>query len=187
MTEEINMIIDICKEQMEQAMEHLDTELTKIRAGRANPSMLDSVYVDYYGTNTPIAQVANINTPDGKTISIQPWEKNMLEPIERAIINSNLGLAPQNNGEMIIISIPALTEERRLDLVRTAKAEGEHAKVGLRGARHKALDGVKAEKSNGLSEDLAHDAEAAVDKVTHDFQEKIDALIAAKEADIMKV
>lgn len=182
------MIKDICREQMDHAMEHLDSELTKIRAGRANPSMLDSVHVDYYGTDTPLSQVSNINTPDAKTISIQPWEKNMLEPIERAIINANLGLAPQNNGEMIIISIPALTEERRRDLVKSAKAEGEHAKVSLRNARHKAIDGVKSEqKNNGLSEDLAHDAEADIDKITHDYQDKIDKLITAKEADIMTV
>ena len=182
------MINGICVEQMDHAMEHLDTELTKIRAGRANPSMLDSVHVDYYGTDTPLAQVSNVNTPDAKTISIQPWEKSMLEPIERAIINANLGLAPQNNGEMIIISVPALTEERRLDLVKSAKAEGEHAKVSLRNARHKAIDGIKGEqKNNGLSEDMAHDAEAEVDKILHDFQDKIDKLINAKEVDVMKV
>ena len=182
------MIKGICIEQMDHAMEHLDAELTKIRAGRANPSMLDSVHVDYYGTDTPLSQVSNVNTPDAKTISIQPWEKSMLEPIERAIINANLGLAPQNNGEMIIISIPALTEERRLDLVKNAKAEGEHAKVSLRNARHKAIDGIKGEqKNNGLSEDMAHDAEAEVDKILHDFQGKIDKLIDAKEVDVMKV
>ena len=182
------MIMEMCREAMDHAMEHLDNELTKIRAGRANPSMLDSVHVDYYGTDSPLSQVSNINTPDAKTISIQPWEKAMLEPIERAIINANLGLAPQNNGEMIIISIPALTEERRLDLVKGAKAEGEHAKVSLRNARHKAIDGIKGEqKNNGLSEDLAHDAEADVDKVLHEYQAKIDKLLHAKEEDIMKV
>jgi len=187
MTEEVQFAIDHCKEQMDQAMEHLDTELTKIRAGRANPSMLDSVHVDYYGSDTPLTQVSNVNTPDAKTISIQPWEKAMLEPIERAIINANLGLAPQNNGEMIIISIPALTEERRLDLVKTAKAEGEHAKVSLRNARHKTIDTIKAEQKNGLSEDLARDAEADVDKILHNYQDKIDKLLQAKEVDIMKV
>lgn len=187
MEEEIQFILDSAKEAMEKAMEHLDKELQKIRAGKANPNMLDSVRVDYYGSVTPLSQVANVNALDGRTLSIQPWEKSMLEPIERAIINANLGLNPQNNGESILINIPTLTEERRRDLTKQAKAEGENAKVGIRNARKDGNDEIKKLKNDGLSEDLAKDIEDRVQKITDDFTNKVDALIQAKEKDIMTV
>jgi len=153
MTEEVQFVIDESKERMDKAIEHLEIELGSLRAGKANPRMLDTVMVDYYGTQTPISQVANIGTPDPKTIAIQPWEKTMIDPIERAIINSNLGFTPQNNGEMIRINIPALTEERRMTLVKQVSSEGEHAKVSIRSARKDANDEIKKLEKDGLSED----------------------------------
>ena len=187
MDEEIQFILDSAREAMESAMSHLDNQLQKIRAGKATPLMLSSVKVDYYGTLTPLQQVANVSAIDGRTLSIQPWEKSILEETERAIINANLGLNPQNNGELIMINVPALTEERRRDLSKQAKAEGEHAKVGIRNARKDANDEIKKLKDDGLSEDLTKDAEASVQKITDNFVSKIDALIAAKEKDIMTV
>lgn len=187
MNEEIQFIIDSAKEAMESAMNHLDNQLQKIRAGKASPLMLSSVKVDYYGTLTPLQQVANVSAIDGRTLSIQPWEKSLLGETERAIINANLGLNPQNNGELIMINIPTLTEERRRDLSKQSKAEGEHAKVGIRNARKDANDEIKKLKDGGLSEDLAKDAEASVQKVTDTYVAKIDALIIAKEKDIMTV
>jgi len=187
MNEEIQFILDSAKEAMEGAMSHLDSQLQKIRAGKASPLMLSSVMVDYYGTATPLQQVANVSALDGRTLSIQPWEKSILEEVERAIINANLGLNPQNNGESIMINIPVLTEERRRELSKQAKAEGEHAKVGVRNARKDANDEVKKLKDDGLSEDLAKGAENSVQQVTDDYSSKIDALINAKEKDIMTV
>jgi len=143
MTEEVQFSIDAATERMDKAISHLESELASLRAGKANPKMLDSVMIDYYGSQTPISQVANIGTPDAKTIAIQPWEKTMIEPIERAIINSNLGFNPQNNGEMIRINIPALTEERRITLVKQVSAEGENAKVSIRSARKDANEEIK--------------------------------------------
>jgi len=180
-------MLDSTKEAMNNAMEHLDKQLQKVRAGKASPMMLSSVMVDYYGSSTPISQVANVNAIDGRTLSVQPWEKGMLEEIERGIVYANLGLNPQNNGETILINIPALTEERRIELTKQAKAEGEHAKVGLRNARKDANDEIKKFKTDGLSEDLAKDYEAQVQDITNSFVAKIDALIAAKEKDIMTV
>lgn len=177
--EEVNM-------NMDAAIEHLDKELTKIRAGRANPAMLSGLFVDYYGAQTPLSQVANINTPDARTLSIQPWEKSLLQEIERTIINSNLGFNPQNNGDLIIISIPPLTEERRVQLVKQAKSEGEHAKVGIRNARKDANDAIKKLKDD-VSEDLIKDAEEKVQGITNDYVKKVDEHVALKEADIMKV
>ncbi len=187
MEEEIEFIIDSCQELMAKAISHLEKNLTKIRAGKANPSMLDTVYVDYYGTQTPLSQVANIGTMDARTLTIQPWEKAMLEPIERSIINSNLGLNPQNNGEMIMINVPQLTEERRRDLVKQAKAEVEDAKVGIRNARKDANDEIKKLEKDGLSEDRSKDLSAEVQKHTDNFSGRADTILAAKEADIMKV
>lgn len=185
MTEEINMAMDEAKDGMQKAVDHLTNELVKIRAGRANPSMLDSVVVDYYGANTPLTQVANVNTLDGRTLSVQPWEKSILEEIERAIVNANLGLNPQNNGEMIIINIPVLTEERRKDLVKKARAEGEHAKVGIRQQRKDANDFIKG--LDGISEDILKDAESEVQNLTDKYTARVDSLVDAKEADIMKI
>jgi ribosome recycling factor len=187
MNEEVTFAIDSCKELMDKAISHLITELTKVRAGKANPSMLDGVKVDYYGSQTQLSQVANINTPDGKTLSIQPWEKAMLEPISTAIMYANLGLNPQNNGELIIISIPALTEERRKDLVKKAKSETEHGKVSIRNARKEAMDVIKKEQKEGFSEDAAKDAEAQVQELTNVYIAKCDNIAVKKEKDILTI
>lgn len=187
MNEEIEFALDTAREAMQNAMEHLDSQLQKIRAGKANPMMLSRVMVEYYGNLTPLNQVANVNALDGRTLSVQPWEKAMLDEIEKGIVHANLGLNPQNNGETILINIPALTEERRKDLSKQAKAEGEHAKVGIRNARKDANDEVKKLKNDGLSEDMAKDAENEVQKITDTFIAKVDTLIAAKEKDIMTV
>jgi len=187
MTEEVQFIIDETTERMEKAISHLETELASLRAGKANPRMLDTVSIDYYGSQTPISQVANVGTPDAKTIAIQPWEKSMIEPIERAIINSNLGFNPQNNGEIIRINIPALTEERRRTLVKQVNAEGENAKVSVRSARKDANSEIKKLKDDGLSEDDAKKAEDEVQKMTDKFGEKIDKIVKLKEEDIMKI
>jgi ribosome recycling factor len=187
MTEELQMIYDEFKNSNNRSISHLDAELTKIRAGKATPSMLSSVMVDYYGSPTPIQQVANITTMDARTITVQPWEKTMLNEIAKGIINSNLGFAPQNNGEVLIISVPPLTEERRRDLVKRAKAEAEHAKVAVRNNRKDALDMVKDLKSEGLSEDLSKDAETEIQNITNGFVKKVDELVELKEKDIMTI
>ncbi len=187
MNEELNMIFDMAKESMQGSIQHLANELLKIRAGKASPAMLDGIFVEYYGSSTPLNQVANVNTPDARTLTVQPWEKSMLEPIEKAIINSNLGLNPQNNGDIIIINIPTLTEERRRTLLKQAKAEGENAKVGIRNARKDANDEVKRLQKDGLPEDMAKDAEEEVQKITNSFSNKVDELIEKKEKDIMTV
>lgn len=187
MSEEVSMALSEAEDGMHKSLEHLATELTKIRAGRATPSMLDMVKVDYYGSPTPLSQVGNVNTLDGRTLTVQPWEKTMLDEIAKGIMNANLGLNPQNNGEMIIISVPPLTEERRKDLVKQAKAEGEHAKVSIRSKRKDANDFIKGLKNEGLSEDQVKDAEDSVQKLTDKYITKVDDLVNAKEADIMKV
>lgn len=187
MTEELQMIYDEFKNSNNRSISHLDAELTKIRAGKATPSMLSSVMVDYYGSPTPIQQVANITTMDARTITVQPWEKTMLNEIAKGIINSNLGFAPQNNGEVLIISVPPLTEERRRDLVKRAKAEAEHAKVAVRNNRKDALDMVKDLKSEGLSEDMSKDAETEIQNITNGFVKKVDELVELKEKDIMTI
>jgi len=187
MEEEIQLIKELAKENMESAIQHLNAELLKIRAGKATPTMVEGVFVDYYGVHTPLSQVSNINTPDARTISIQPWEKPMLEVIERAIINSNLGLNPQNNGEMIMINVPTLTEERRLDLMKQAKHEGENAKVSIRNARKEANDEIKNLVKEHYSEDLAHDLEAEIQKTTDAYIQRIDDKLIKKEEDIMTV
>ena len=185
--EEIELILEDAEQAMIKSISHLNLELSKIRAGRANPSMLDAVKVDYYGTPTPLAQVGNVTTLDSRTLNIQPWEKGMLDEITRSIINSNLGLNPQNNGEVIIISVPVLTEERRRDLVKRAKAEGEHAKVSVRTQRKDANEMARSLKDDGYSEDLIKNAEDKIQKLTDTYNNKIDDLVAIKESDIMKV
>lgn len=179
--------IKACEEHMRLAVDHLDHELTKIRAGAANPGMLDSVKVDYYGSIVPLAQVAAVNTGDARTLYVKPWEKKMIDPIEKAIIGANLGFNPSNNGESIIIHVPMLTEERRKDLVKGAGKEAEHAKVGIRSSRQKAMEAIKAAKKDGLPEDAAKALEADVEKLTATYNKKVDALFEAKEKDIMKV
>lgn len=187
MTEEVQMAFDEFKEANEKTIEHLDNVLLKIRAGKANPSMLQAVMVDYYGSPTPLAQVANVSTIDARTITVQPWEKAMLDECAKGIINSNLGLAPQNNGEMLIISVPQLTEERRKDLCKKAKAEGEDAKVGVRNNRKDAMDFVKNLKNDGLSEDEAKTAEDQIQQITNQYSTRIDDKVALKEKDIMTI
>lgn len=187
MNEEVTFIIDSAREGMQKAIDHLTTELQKIRAGKASPSMLDTVNVNYYGATTPLSQVANINTPDAKTIIIQPWEKSMLDEISNSVLTANIGLAPQNNGDVLIITLPPLTEERRRELVKKARAEAEHAKVGIRNARKEANDEIKSLQKEGLSEDEARNAEDAVQEMTKEFTIKCDAIVDRKEEDIMKV
>ena len=187
MEEELEMVYDMTKDSMQKCIDHLNRELLKIRAGKASPAMLEGVMVEYYGSNTKLNQVANVNTPDARTISVQPWEKGLLEPIEKAIINSNLGFTPHNNGEIIIINVPILTEERRRDLVKQAKSEGENAKVSIRNVRKDSNDEIKKMKNDGLSEDMVKDAEEEIQSMTNGFNSKVDSLIADKEKDIMTV
>ncbi len=187
MTEELQLIYDEFKASNAKSLTHLENELVKVRAGKASPSMLQGVMVDYYGSPTPIQQVANIATMDARTLTVQAWEKNMLNEIAKGIMNANLGLNPQNNGEQLIIQVPALTEERRKELVKRAKAEGEHAKVGVRNNRKDSLDLVKELKSEGLSEDSVKDAENEIQNITNSFIKKIDDLVDAKEKDIMTI
>jgi len=187
MEEELELILEDAKERMAKAVEHLDNELGMIRAGKANPKMLDGILVDYYGSMTPLSQVANVSTPDPRTIAIQPWEKPLIGAIEKAIMAANLGLNPDNNGDMIRINIPPLTEERRRDLVRQAKGECEDAKVSLRNTRRDCNEELKKLKKEGLSEDLEKDAEADVQKITDGYVKKIDELFEVKEKDILTV
>ncbi len=187
MTEELKFIIDSTKDAMNQSIEHLEKELLNIRAGKASPAMVGGVFVDYYGSQTPLSQVANINTPDARTITIQPWEKSMLHPIEKAIMIANIGFNPMNNGDTIIISVPPLTEERRKELVKQAKHEAEEAKIGVRNHRKDANTDIKKEEKEGTSEDDCKKAEEDIQKLTDNYIKKIDEILAVKEAEIMKV
>ena len=187
MIEELDMIYDEFKNSNNKSLNHLESELIKIRAGKASPAMLQGVMIEYYGSMTPLQQVANVNTMDARTIVVHPWEKNMLNDIAKGIMNANLGLNPQNNGEQLLIAVPPLTEERRRDLVKRAKAEAEQAKVGVRNNRKDALDMIKDLKKEGLSEDMEKDAEEEIQKITNSFIKKIDDLVEIKEKDIMTV
>ncbi len=187
MTEDISSIIATAGDHMSKAISHLETELVKIRAGKANPQMLDGLVVDYYGSPMPINQVANISVMDARTLSIQPWEKNMLQPIERAIINANLGVTPQNDGAIIRLFLPPLTEERRKELVKRCQGEGEQSKVAVRNIRRDAIENIKKLQKNGLSEDAAKDAEAEVQAVTDKFILLVEKHLASKEKEIMAV
>ncbi|MCA0958202.1 MULTISPECIES: ribosome recycling factor [Flavobacteriaceae] len=184
MDEEVKFILDSAKESMDASIAHLQKALTKIRAGKASPMMLSTVMVDYYGSQTPLSQVSNINTPDARTLSVQPWEKNLLGEIETAIMNANLGFNPMNNGDMIIINVPPLTEERRVQLTKQAKSEAEDAKVSIRSVRQ---DANKELKALDISEDLLSNAEVDVQELTNSYSEKVDSILTAKEAEIMKV
>ena len=184
MNEEVKFVLETTKESMEAAIAHLQKEFIKIRAGKANPSMLSTVMVEYYGSQTPLSQVSNINTPDARTISVQPWEKSLLTEIETAIMHANLGFNPMNNGEMIIINVPPLTEERRIQLVKQAKAEAEDAKVSVRSARQ---DANKEIHNLDISEDLESNAEIDIQELTNKYTDRIDNLLETKEAEIMKV
>ncbi len=181
------MIYDDFKSSGVKTLDHLDFELTKIRAGKASPSMLQGVMVEYYGTMTPISKVANVGTLDARTITIQAFEKNILNDISRGIINANLGFAPQNNGEMLIINVPPLTEDRRRDLVKRSKSEGENGKVIIRNHRKDAMDMIKDLKNDGLSEDMVKTAETEIQNITNSFIKKIDDLIEVKEKEIMTI
>lgn len=184
MNEDIKFIFDTTKEGMDDAMLHLEKAFNKIRAGKANPVMLSGVMVDYYGAATPLSQVANVSTPDARTITVQPWEKSLLHEIEKAIMNANLGFNPMNNGEMIIINVPPLTEERRIQLSKQAKAEAEHAKVSIRNARQ---DANKEIRGLEASEDLTKNAEGDIQDLTNIYTKKIEAFLVLKEVEIMKV
>ena len=175
------------EDSMKKAINHLEAELIKIRAGKANPQMLDGIVVDYYGSPMPINQVGNITVMDARTLSIQPWEKNMLQPIERAIINSNIGINPQNDGNIIRLFLPPLTEERRRELVKRCQGEGEHCKVAIRNIRRDAIENIKKAQKNGLSEDAAKDAEAEVQEITNRYIAATDKHLASKEKEIMAV
>ena len=181
-----NKLINESKAHMQKAIDHLEVELTKIRAGRANASMLDMIQVDYYGANTPLSQVASITTPDARSLAIQPWEKSMIRPIEKAILDSNLGFTPQNDGTIVRINIPALTEERRKELVKKTKAEVEHGKVGIRTIRKEANDLIKREAKT-VPEDVAKGLEDQIQKMTDQFIAIVDKHLEAKEKEIMTI
>ncbi len=185
--EEIELFLDEAKQLMDKAIEHVNHELSKIRAGKAMPTMLDGIFVEYYGNKTPLNQVASINTPDARSLLIKPWEKSTLNDIERAIINSDLGLNPQNDGETIRIGIPPLTEERRVGLVKQVKAEAEKGKISIRNIRKDTNDSLRKLVKEGVSEDLVKDAEAEVQKLTDNHSVSIDKLITVKEEDIMTI
>ena len=187
MHEEILDYIGKGKKYMDDSIAHLEAELIKIRAGKASPTMLNGIFVDYYGSNTPLSQVANIIVSDSKTLSIQPWEKTMIPVIEQAIFAANIGLTPQNNGEMVIINIPALTEERRKAMVKQVKALGEDSKVSLRNARHKLMDFIKKSVKDGYSEDQGKRREDEVQKMINEYGEKVNKLVESKEKDIMTI
>jgi len=187
MNEEIEFCLDEAKEQMEKAISHLEAELTKVRAGKANPAILEGIYVDYYGSRTPLSQVSNVNTQDARTLIVQPWEKSMLDPIAKAIQESNLGLNPQNDGVLVRINIPALTEERRKDLVKKAKAEAEHCKVTLRTLRRDANEIIKKLQKDGLPADEAKEGETRVQLLTDSYSVKCDKHLEVKEKEIMTV
>ena len=187
MNEEVQMVYDMAKESMAKAIEHLDSELSRIRAGKANVHILDGIMADYYGTPTPLNQVSNISTPDAKTIMIQPWEKTMIDPIEKALMVSNVGITPGNNGEVIRLIIPQLTEERRRDLSKQVKNEGENARVSVRNSRREANDEYKTMQKDGLSEDETKTAEDRIQKLTDDFNDQVEKIVEAKEEDIMTI
>ena len=184
---DVNHYLNPAEEKMEMAVEYLDEALAHIRAGKANPKILDGIRVDYYGSAAPISNVANISVPDARTIDITPWEKSMFKVIEKAIINSELGITPENNGEVIRISIPPLTEERRKALVKQSKNEAEQAKISVRNARRDAIEGLKKAIKDGMPEDVEKDAEAKVQKIHDRFMKRIDEIFAAKEKEILTV
>lgn len=187
MSEDVSLTLELAEDSMQKAISHLEAELAKIRAGKANPQMLEGIMVDYYGSPTPLNQVGNVTVLDARTISIQPWEKNMLQPIERAIIASNIGINPQNDGVIIRLFLPPLTEERRKELVKRCLGEGEQSKIAIRNIRRDAIESIKKLQKNGLSEDAAKDAEADVQEVTNKYINVVDKHLATKEKEIMAV
>ncbi len=187
MTDDLSFILEEGKDSMTKAITHLEAELVKIRAGKANPAMVDGIVVDYYGNPTQINQVSNISAMDARTISIQPWEKNMLQPIERAIIAANIGINPQNDGNIIRLFLPPLTEERRREMVKRSNGEGEQAKVAVRSIRREAIEQIKKLQKDGLSEDQAKDAETEMQEITDRYISLVEKHLAAKEKEIMSV
>lgn len=187
MTEEIQFCLDEAKESMQLAISHLGKGFQKIRAGKASPQMLEGVMVDFYGVPTPISQTANINTPDPRQIIVQPWDKSIIHDIEKAILSANLGFNPSNEGEVLRINVPAITEQRRLELVKQAKAEAENTKISIRNSRRSANDYIKQLEKEGLAEDEAKRAQDAIQDLTNKYTSKVDSLADAKEEDIMKV
>jgi ribosome recycling factor len=187
MEEEVQLYLEDAREKMEKRVTHLEEELSRVRAGKASPSLLDGITVDYYGTMTPLAQVSNINTPDARTIAVQPWEKSMIGPIEKAIMASNIGLTPVNNGEMIRLNIPVLTEERRIDLMKQVKSMCENARVSIRNTRRDTNDALKKLIKEGLSEDQEKDAEAIVQEETNKYINMVEKVLEAKEKDVMTI
>ena len=187
MTEDVSAILDTATVSMKKAISHFESELVKIRAGKANPTMLDGIVVDYYGNPTPISQVGNISAMDARTLTIQPWEKNMLQPIERAIIAANIGINPQNDGNLIRLFLPPLTEERRKELVKKCHHEGENSRIAIRNIRRDAIEHIKRLQKNGLSEDAAKDAEANVQEITSKYISAVEKHLAGKEKEIMAV
>lgn len=187
MSEEIDSAMHKAHEEFEKALEHLHKELQKVRTGKASTNILDGIMVNYYGSPTPIGQIANIGISDARTITVQPWEKKLIGEIEQAIFASNIGLTPQNDGELIRISIPALTEERRKDYVKQVKHYGEEAKVSIRSTRHKVLDTIKKEQKNGLAEDIAKRKESDIQNQVNDYTARIDKIVEAKDKEIMTV
>jgi ribosome recycling factor len=187
MEEEVQLLLEDTKEKMQKAILHLEDELIHVRAGKATPNLLDGITVEYYGAVMPLNQVSNINTPDARTIAIQPWEKSMFDPIEKAILAANIGLTPVNNGELIRLNIPPLTEERRKNLVKQIKSMAENTKVSIRNARRDAMETFKQMKKEGLEEDLEKEAEIKVQDLTTKYSDKVDKLIELKEKDIMTI
>jgi ribosome recycling factor len=187
MSDELTTIIFAAEESMDKAISHLEVELVKVRAGKANPNLIDGLVVDYYGTPTPINQVGNISVADARTLTIQPWEKNMLQPIERSIIAANIGITPQNDGNMIRLFMPPLTQERRKELVKRALGEGEQSKVAIRSIRRDSMEHVKKLQKNGLSEDICKDAEKQIQELTDKYISVVDKHLASKEKEIMTV
>ena len=185
--EEIDIYLETARESMEKSYRHTAKEFGKVRAGKASPAMLEGITVDYYGTQTPLNQVASVNTPDARTLVIKPWEKGMLDTIETAIINSDLGLNPQNDGDTIKLYLPPLTEERRKELAKVIRNEAENGKIGIRNARKEVMDELKKLKGEGVSEDEIKRAEEKVQKITDEYTEKIDAISSKKEEEIMTI
>jgi len=187
MNEEVQLYYDDAVEKMEKALKHLSVELSKLRAGKASPAMLDGIMVNYYGSPTPLQQVASINTPDARSIVIQPWEKKVIDAIEKAIFAANIGMTPTNNGEVVRLNVPPLTEDRRKGLVKQAKVEGENAKISVRNARRDAIEEFKKMLKQGLPEDMEKDAEENMQKLTDKYYKKVDEILTKKETEIMTV
>ena len=187
MSEDVSTTLELTEDSMKKAINHLETELIKIRAGKANPQMVDGIIVDYYGTPTPLNQVGNVSVLDARTLTIQPWEKNMLQPIERSIIASNIGINPQNDGNIIRLFLPPLTEERRKELAKRCQGEGEHCRISIRNIRRDAIEEIKKMQKSGLSEDAAKDAEGEVQEITNKYIAAVEKHLTIKEKEIMAI